>query len=101
MGQPWVEPVEGGDYGGPSQDGPGPRCGYPGKVTLLPSFSLARWEITPFHIYPFIREVCKGSVNGKSTVVHDEVPNPCYNEYTCYNSLLLCLHRQKLRHPAV
>jgi hypothetical protein len=57
VGQPGVELVEGGDYGGPSHDGPGPRCGCHGKVTLLPSFPIARWEIAPFHIYPFIREV--------------------------------------------
>ena len=68
MGQPGVELVEGRDYGGPSQDGPGPRCGCHGKVTLLPSFPIARWEITLFHIYPFIRAhipLYKGSVNGK------------------------------------
>ena len=59
VGQPGVELVEGGDYGGPSQDGPGPRCGCHGKVTvtLLPSFPIARWEIAPLHIYPFIKEV--------------------------------------------
>ena len=30
----------------------------------------------------------KGNVNGKSIVVYDEVPNPCYNEYICYISPL-------------
>ena len=39
----------------------------------------------------------KGSVNGISAVVYDEVPNPCYNEYICYISPLLCLHGQKLQ----
>ena len=43
--------------GGPSQDGPGLRCGCHGKVAILPSFPIARWEIAPFHIYPIIREV--------------------------------------------
>ena len=63
VGQPWVELVEGGDYGRPrppsqdGSDGTGPRCGCHGKVTLLPSFPIARWEIALFHIYPFIREV--------------------------------------------
>ena len=51
MGQPGVGLVEGGDYGGQSQDGPGPRCGCHGKVTLLPSFPIARWEITSFHMF--------------------------------------------------
>jgi len=41
----------------------------------------------------------KGSVNGKSTVVYDEVPNPCYNEYIRYISPLLCLRGQELQHP--
>ena len=39
----------------------------------------------------------KGNVNGKSTVVYDEVPNPCYNEYICYISPLLCLRGQELQ----
>ena len=39
----------------------------------------------------------KGSVNGKSTVVYNEVPNPCYNEYICYISQLLCLRGQELQ----
>ena len=39
----------------------------------------------------------KGNVNGKSTVVYDEVPNPCYNEYICYISPLLCLRGRKLQ----
>ena len=41
----------------PSQDGPGPRYGCHGKVTLSPSFPIARWEIAPYHIYPYIREM--------------------------------------------
>ena len=53
----WVELVKGGDYGGPSQDGQGPRCGCHGKVMLLQSFPTARWEIVQFHILPFIRQV--------------------------------------------
>ena len=40
----------------------------------------------------------KESVNGKSKVVYDEVPNPCYNEYICYISPLLCLRGQELQH---
>ena len=84
MGQlePGVERVEGGDYGGPSKDWQGPRCGCHGKVTLLPSFSIARWEITPFNGFTYT--LYKGSVNGKSRVVYDEVPNPAHAAMNTY-----------------
>jgi hypothetical protein len=87
-GQPGMERPEwakGLDYGGPSQDGPGPRCcGHHGTATLLtatiysPVGSLRRFTST----------LCKGlgGVNGSSKVVYDEVPNPCYNECSCYIS---------------
>ena len=55
---------------GPTQGGAGGRRrlrrAEPGRARpvdvgvmgkLLPSFPIARWEIAPFHIYPFIREV--------------------------------------------
>ena len=95
MGQPWVELVEGGDYGGPSQDGPGPRCGCHGnlKVTLFTVISyspLGDCAVSHIPLY-------EGNVNSKSRVVYDEVPNPCYNEYICYISPLLCLRGQELQ----
>ncbi len=37
-------------------------------------------------------------MNGKSTVVYDEVPIPCYNENICYIRKPLSLLRQELQH---
>ena len=52
MGQPGVELVEGRDYGGPSQDGPGPRCGCHVKVTLFTVISYSPLGDYSFHIFP-------------------------------------------------
>ncbi len=84
MGQPGMERVEGGDYGGPSQDGPGPRRGCRERVTILTVISYI-----PLGDYGcFISTLYKGCVNGKSRVVYDELPSPYYNEYICYISPL-------------
>ncbi len=45
----------------------------------------------------FTSTLYKGRLNGKSKVVYDEVPNPCYNKYICYISPFLCLRGQKLQ----
>ena len=45
----------------------------------------------------FTPTLFEGSVNCKSRVVDDEVPNPRYNECICYISPFLCLRRQKLQ----
>jgi hypothetical protein len=94
VGQPGTERVAGGDFGGPSQDGPGPRCGTLWEIdmTYSPVGRLRRFTSTLY----------KGSVNSKCRVVYDEVPNPCYYEYICYISPFLCLRGQKLQqvmHP--
>jgi hypothetical protein len=81
VGQPGMERVEGSDFCWPSQDGMGLRCGRYEKLTLH-SHSLKPVGI----LCRFIPTLYKGSVNDKSRVVYDEIPNPCYNEYICYNA---------------
>ncbi len=89
-----MERMEGRDYCGPSQDGPGPRCGRYEKMTLLTVMAYSPVG----RLRRFISTLYEGSVNGKSRVVYDEVPNPCYKENICYISAFLFLCGQKLQH---
>ena len=62
-----MERVEGGDsdYGGPSQDGSGPRCGRYGEVASL----MVTTYIPVGRLHSFTSTLYKGSVNCSSTVI--------------------------------
>ena len=64
LGQPRMERVEGEDFCGPSQDGPGPRWGklWEIDVTVMTYSPVGRLRCFTSTLY-------KGSVNGKSRVV--------------------------------
>jgi hypothetical protein len=88
MGQPGEE---GGDYGGPSQNGQGPRCGHYGKV-LLPSviFYSPVKRSRPSTLAPFKRE--DRTVNLESSMIR--VPTHAI-ENTCATSARLCAYADK------